>query len=266
MVSGARAEVAPLPPGDQATAATLLEVRDLTRRFGGVVAVDHVSFAVAPGAIAGLIGPNGAGKTTLFNLVTGIFKPTSGDVLLEGESVPRLAPHEIARRGIGRTFQAVHLFTTMSVLDNVLLGAQVGIPWRDEQRVRARALELLGYVGLEHLAHRPAASFPFAAQKRIELARALAGRPKLLLLDEPASGLNHEEVEGLGSLIRRIRDELGVTVLLVEHHMNLVMGISDVVHVLDFGRKIASGSPREVCADPSVIEAYLGVEASDGAA
>jgi branched-chain amino acid transport system ATP-binding protein len=245
---------------------SLLEVRGLTRRFGGIVAVDGVSIAVAAGQIAGLIGPNGAGKTTVFNLVTGVYKPNAGDVRLAGESLLPLAPHEIARRGIGRTFQAGQLFKTMSVRDNVLLGAQAGTRRRDDHGSSAHAIEMLDYVGLGHAAERPAASFPFAAQKRIELARALAGRPRLLLLDEPASGLNHEEVERLGSLIRRIRDELGVTVLLVEHHMNLVMGVSDVVHVLDFGRTIASGSPREVCTDPRVIEAYLGVEASDGAA
>jgi branched-chain amino acid transport system ATP-binding protein len=264
-MTGARADARPPLPGRE-IAASLLDVHELTRRFGGIVAVDGVSFAVDQGQIVGLIGPNGAGKTTLFNLVTGLYPPNAGDIRLAGESLLRLAPHEIARRGVGRTFQGGQLFKTMSVRENVLLGAQSGTRWRDEHRASSRALEMLDYVGLGPHAERRAASFPFAAQKRIELARALARRPKLLLLDEPASGLNHEEVEELGSLIRRIRRDLATTVLLVEHHMNLVMGVSDVVHVLDFGRMIASGTPREVRTDAKVIEAYLGVEASDAAA
>jgi branched-chain amino acid transport system ATP-binding protein len=264
-MTGARADARHALP-DRTTASALLDVRGVSRRFGGIVAVDEVSFAVDRGQIAGLIGPNGAGKTTLFNLVTGLYAPNAGDIRLDGESLLGLAPHEIARQGVGRTFQAGQLFKTMSVRENVLLGAQSGTRWRGEDRAGQRALEMLEYVGLGRHAERPAAGFPFAAQKRIELARALARRPKLLLLDEPASGLNHEEVEDLGSLIRRIRVELAVTVLLVEHHMHLVMGISDVVHVLDFGRMIASGEPSEVRSDPNVIDAYLGVEESDGAA
>jgi branched-chain amino acid transport system ATP-binding protein len=255
-------------------APALLRVQDIGVRFGGIVALDGVSFDVPRGQIVGLIGPNGAGKTTLFNCLSRLYEFDRGSITFEGRALSGMPRHSMAALGVGRTFQNLALFRTMSVRDNVLLGAhcrtrggflanflRLPIVSREESRAHAHAAKLIDLLDLGAVAHRPVSDLTFGFQKRVELARALAAEPKLLLLDEPAAGLNHEEVEGLMALIRKVRDELGVTVLLVEHHMSLVMRVSDRVVALDFGRKIAEGTPAQVQAHPEVIRANLGAAA-----
>ena len=246
----------------------------MTVRFGGITALDKVSFDVPPGAIVGLIGPNGAGKTTLFNCLSRLYTFSEGDIRFEGRRLVDTPTHGIAELGIGRTFQNLALFKTMSVRQNILLGGHcrtssgllanaLRLPGvaREEHLQAEHAQSLIDLLGLQPVSETRVMDLPFGTQKRVELGRALASRPKLLLLDEPAGGLNHEEVGVLMELLREVRTRLGLTLLLVEHHMNLVMRISDKVVALDFGRKIADGTPAEVQANADVVRAYLGTEA-----